>query len=63
MEVVKMSMSKEELFKALEELPADQIKLVGEYVKSLQEEEGLDMEAFNYVTENYNETLKNLVER
>ena len=58
-----MSMSKEELLHAIENLPVDQLKLVSDYVEKVSEEVGLDMAAFNYVIDNYSDTLKGLVER
>lgn len=59
-----MTKSKNELFELINNLSADQIQLVNEYIKRLNEEEDvLNKEAYNYVIQNYSETLKGLTEK
>ena len=58
-----MTKSKNELFELINNLSADQIQLVYEYVKRLKAEEVLNKEAYNYVMRNYSETLKGLTEK
>ena len=48
--------------KKINNLSADQIQLVNEY-KRIQADEALNKEAYNYVIQNYSETLKGLTEK
>lgn len=58
-----MSVNKEELFQKIDNLSNEQLQVVSDYVEKLSKKKGLNMEAFNYVIENYSETLKDLVDR
>lgn len=60
-----MTKSKYELFEMINNLSANQIQLVSEYVKRLQAQadEVLNKEAYNYVIRNYSETLKGLADK
>lgn len=58
-----MTKSKNELFEIINNLSADQIRLVNKYVKRIQADEVLNKEAYNYVIQNYSETLKGLTSK
>lgn len=58
-----MTNIKNELFEMINNLSADQIQLVNEYVKRIQADEALNKEAYNYVIQNYSKTLKELTEK
>lgn len=59
-----MSMNKNELLNAINNLPLDQLRRVSELVGKMRESESkLDENALSYVFENFDETLEGLVER
>lgn len=59
-----MSVNKNELFEMINNLTEQEIVNVAEYVKNIQKkEEVLNDEAFNYVIDNFDQTIKGLVNR
>lgn len=58
-----MSVNKNELFEMINKLTEQEIVNVAEYVKSFQKGETLNEDAFNYVLNNYDQTIKGLVNR
>lgn len=58
-----MANSKNELFDMINNLSAEQLQLVYEYVKRLQADGVLNNKAFNYVISNYSKTLEGLDEK
>ena len=59
-----MSVNKNELFEMINNLTEQEIVNVTEYVRNIQKkEEVLNDEAFNYVIDNFDQTIKGLVNR
>ena len=57
-----MAVNRKEIQKMIESLPEDKLAEVYTFVKSRTDNGDIE-EAFKYVTENYDKTLKGLVER
>lgn len=57
-----MAVSRKEIQKMIESLPEEKLDEVYTFIKNRVESKELE-EAFKYVTENYDETLKGLVDR
>lgn len=62
-----MALSREDLDKLIKELPEEKYKLLSEYAERLykesKEKSVLDERAMKYLFDNYDDTLKGLVQR
>ena len=61
-ETNKLTTNKSELFKIINTLSEEQVKLVSDFVNTIKKDEKINTEAFQYILDNYSKTLKGLVD-